>query len=128
MKKLVSVLLAALLLAGCGATPAPTEPPETVPTEPPVMVDPVSDNYRTFYQVFVGSFSDSNNDGIGDLRGVINRLDDSRQRAVLLAYYVNCRRGGMRKGWEDVAMELGYSIRRVHDLRAQALEAVESLH
>ena len=39
------------------------------------VVDPVSDNYRTFYQVFVGSFSDSNNDGIGDLRGVINRLD-----------------------------------------------------
>lgn len=60
--------------------------------------------------------------------GVINRLDDSRQRAVLLAYYVNCRRGGLRKGWEDVAAELGYSIRRVHDLRAQALEAVESLH
>ena len=75
MKKLVSVLLAALLLAGCGANPAPTEPAETVPTEPPVMVDPVNDNYRTFYQVFVGSFSDSNNDGIGDLRGVINRLD-----------------------------------------------------
>lgn len=39
------------------------------------MVDPVNDNFRTFYQVFVGSFSDSNGDGIGDLRGVINRID-----------------------------------------------------
>ncbi len=37
--------------------------------------DTIDDNYRTFYQVFVGSFSDSNGDGIGDLRGVINRLD-----------------------------------------------------
>ena len=37
--------------------------------------DPVNDNYRTFYQIFVGSFSDSNGDGIGDIRGIINRMD-----------------------------------------------------
>ena len=41
----------------------------------PKVVDPVDDNYRTFYQIFVGSFSDSNGDGIGDLRGIINRFD-----------------------------------------------------
>jgi len=39
------------------------------------MVDPIDDNYRTFYQIFVGSFSDSNGDGFGDIRGIINRLD-----------------------------------------------------
>lgn len=39
------------------------------------VLDPVDDNYRTFYQIFVGSFSDGNNDGIGDLRGIINRMD-----------------------------------------------------
>ena len=75
MKKLVSLLLAALLLTGCAAQPAATEPEETMETEPAMMLDPVNDNYRTFYQIFVGSFSDSNNDGVGDLRGVINRLD-----------------------------------------------------
>lgn len=32
-------------------------------------------NGRVFYQIFVGSFSDSNGDGIGDLRGIINRMD-----------------------------------------------------
>ncbi len=32
-------------------------------------------NARVFYQIFVGSFSDSNGDGIGDLRGIINRFD-----------------------------------------------------
>lgn len=37
--------------------------------------DPIDDNFRTFYQIFVGSFSDSNGDGIGDLRGIINRID-----------------------------------------------------
>lgn len=37
--------------------------------------DLIDDNFRTFYQIFVGSFSDSNNDGIGDIRGIINRFD-----------------------------------------------------
>ena len=37
--------------------------------------DTIDDNYRTFYQIFVGSFSDSNGDGIGDIRGIINRFD-----------------------------------------------------
>ena len=40
-----------------------------------IAADPVNDNYRTFYQIFVGSFSDSNGDGIGDLRGIIDRFD-----------------------------------------------------
>jgi len=35
----------------------------------------VADNYRTYYEIFVGAFSDSNKDGTGDLRGLINRLD-----------------------------------------------------
>jgi len=39
------------------------------------MADPVNDNYRTFYQIFVGSFSDATRDGIGDLQGIIDRFD-----------------------------------------------------
>jgi len=33
------------------------------------------DNYRVFYEIFVGSFSDSDGDGTGDIRGIINRMD-----------------------------------------------------
>ena len=33
------------------------------------------DNSRVFYEIFVGSFSDSDGDGIGDLRGIIDRMD-----------------------------------------------------
>lgn len=33
------------------------------------------DYARTYYEVFVRSFSDSNGDGIGDIRGLINNLD-----------------------------------------------------
>ena len=32
-------------------------------------------NARVYYQIFVGSFSDSDGDGIGDLRGIIDRFD-----------------------------------------------------
>jgi len=33
------------------------------------------DNYRTWYEIFVYSFCDSDGDGIGDLRGVASKLD-----------------------------------------------------
>ena len=39
------------------------------------VLDPVDDNYRTFYQIFVGSFADANEDGFGDLRGIIDNFD-----------------------------------------------------
>lgn len=32
-------------------------------------------NNRVYYEIFVGAFSDANNDGMGDLQGIINRLD-----------------------------------------------------
>ena len=35
----------------------------------------MENNSRVFYEIFVGSFSDSNGDGTGDLRGIINRMD-----------------------------------------------------
>lgn len=35
----------------------------------------IDDNYRNFYEIFVYSFFDSNGDGIGDLNGVISKLD-----------------------------------------------------
>ena len=35
----------------------------------------IDDKYRTFYEIFVYSFYDSDGDGIGDLQGVIEKLD-----------------------------------------------------
>jgi len=78
MKRILTLLLTlCLLLSGCAGvkTAVPEETAEKPVVEHIPVPDPVDDNYRTFYQVFVGSFSDSNRDGIGDLRGVINRLD-----------------------------------------------------
>lgn len=56
------LLLMTLVLSGCSGKPKPKP-------------DPTDDNYRAFYQIFVGSFSDSDGDGTGDLRGIINRMD-----------------------------------------------------
>ena len=69
MKQILAILLVAMLLAMSCILLACN------PDEHPNQPDPTEDNYRVFYQIFVGSFSDSNNDGVGDLRGIINRFD-----------------------------------------------------
>ncbi|MCM1243551.1 MAG: alpha-amylase family glycosyl hydrolase, partial [Roseburia sp.] len=46
--------------------------PDVTDTIPLQVID---DNYRTYYEVFVYSFYDSDGDGIGDLQGLISRLD-----------------------------------------------------
>ena len=94
MARILCLLLAVLILTGCSNTD-PTVAPEgsgaildTQPVEPvgPVLTEQAlaeiaklgespDDNYRTFYEIFVYSFCDSNSDGIGDLQGVISKLD-----------------------------------------------------
>ncbi len=91
--QLVCLLLCAALLAGC--VPAKqTEESATAPDSSGAAVDfqeavqtklalseiqalgeSPDDNYRTWYEIFVYSFCDSDGDGIGDLQGVISKLD-----------------------------------------------------
>ncbi|WP_408071475.1 alpha-amylase family glycosyl hydrolase [Butyrivibrio sp. JL13D10] len=62
-KKLVAGIMAGMvvcqILTGCSKTENET----------------IDDAYRTTYEIFVRSFYDSNGDGIGDLQGVIDKLD-----------------------------------------------------
>ena len=71
---LAGILTAAAVLAGCGrsARSDGTVPSPTALT--PVQTD-ASDDYRTSYEIFVYSFCDSDGDGIGDLPGVLSKLD-----------------------------------------------------
>ena len=79
IKKLIClVLIASTLLSLCACKKDGNDEGENGDGNQDVltpMVDPIDDNYRTFYQIFVGSFSDSSRDGIGDLQGIIDRFD-----------------------------------------------------
>ena len=95
--RILCLLLALILFVGCapkeannGSTAAPEDsgavlatepaPQEAVKTEQALaqikqLGESPDDNYRTFYEIFVYSFCDSDGDGIGDLQGVISKLD-----------------------------------------------------
>lgn len=99
MVRILCLLLVAVLLVGCApkgdntdTTAAPevssgaaldtqvTEPAGAVQTEQALaqiatLGESPDDNYRVWYEIFVYSFCDSDGDGIGDLQGVISKLD-----------------------------------------------------
>ncbi|PTL82924.1 alpha-amylase family glycosyl hydrolase [Vitiosangium sp. GDMCC 1.1324] len=68
-------LLPLLALSACTSGPATSTPHTTPPVE--LAAPEGNEWYRhaVFYEVFVRSFQDSNGDGIGDLPGLISRLD-----------------------------------------------------
>ena len=87
MKKVLSLLLAVLLLCplllgGCGQKKDASGRYPVAKNGEAVLNDKnlltgfqAQDNNRVFYEIFVGSFSDSDGDGTGDLRGIIDRMD-----------------------------------------------------
>lgn len=71
MKKFISILIimsmmTSCILTGCSSYNDPIKDIKVTPSE---------DKYRNVYEIFVNSFADSDNDGIGDLQGIISHLD-----------------------------------------------------
>jgi alpha-amylase len=79
-RTLIPIILFIVLITGC-ATPTPIA--TLIPTvEPTATPDPYAgtDGFRwwndtVFYEIFVRSFRDSDGDGIGDFKGIIEKLD-----------------------------------------------------
>ena len=99
MVQFLCLLLSVFILTGC-ATPHNNYDPATAPDSSGASLDnqgsgqngavlteqalaeiaklgnSPDDNYRTWYEIFVYSYCDSNGDGIGDINGVTSKLDE----------------------------------------------------
>ena len=77
MKKIISLLLIVsvfLSILSFSSCKNDTNKDENEDTDK-VALNIIDDNYRNWYEIFVYSFYDTNNDGIGDLNGVTAKLD-----------------------------------------------------
>lgn len=83
-KGLFSLALGTFLVAACqpaSAPPVPNPPTATAPAQPsptPALIPYTSPAWfknAVLYEIYVRSFYDSNDDGIGDLRGIEMKLD-----------------------------------------------------
>lgn len=72
MKKIISLFLTLTIIASCIALSACSPAPDPVEE---LTAEASDDKYRNYYEIFVGAFSDSDGDGSGDLRGIIEKLD-----------------------------------------------------
>ena len=106
--RILCLLLALILLVGCapseannGSTAAPedsgavlaTGSQEAVKTQQALaqikqLGESPDDNYRTYYEIFVYSFCDSDGDGIGDLQGVISKLDYLQELGITGSWFM----------------------------------------
>ena len=73
MRKLISlILLASMLISTLSFVSCKKDENDG---EDEVQLNIIDDKYRNWYEIFVYSFFDTNNDGIGDLNGVTAKLD-----------------------------------------------------
>ena len=76
-KRVISLLLVATMLlglsAGCGDGSKIKENKISYKYEQELNI--IDDNYRNYYEIFVGSYYDSDGNGMGDLKGIIEKLD-----------------------------------------------------
>ncbi|MBQ6153539.1 MAG: hypothetical protein IJJ15_07325 [Ruminococcus sp.] len=89
MKKTISLILALAMILSCVALAACSGGGSSAPAA--IEAKQSEDKYRSFYQIWIGSFCDSNGDEVGDFQGIISKLD-----------YIN---DGDPNGGDDLGMD-----------------------
>ena len=81
----------------------------------------IDDNYRSCYEVFVYSFYDSNGDGIGDIPGIISKLDYLADLGIDILWLSPC--------YQSPLADQGYDISDYYriDPRFGTMEDMEKL-
>ena len=78
---------------------------ETITDKYPNQTAPTSSSFKKLgvgYQIFVASFRDSNGDGIGDLRGVIDSLDYLKDLGVEVLWLTPIQKCGSYHGYDII--------------------------
>ena len=91
----------------------------------------LAQKYRDFlrlviYQIYPRSFQDSNGDGVGDLRGVIRRLDDLRELGVNAIWLCPCYKSPNDDNGYDIADY--YDIMDEFGTMADMKELIAQMH
>lgn len=60
-------------------------------------------------------------EALASVRGLIKMLDDEKLQLILFKRYLNYQR------WENIAADLGYTWRRIHQMHAEALKILEKI-
>ena len=76
---------------------------DTIPTT--TTIPPTDDSFKSLgvgYQIFVASFRDSNGDGIGDIRGIIDSLDYLEDLGVECLWLTPIQKSGSYHGYDTI--------------------------
>lgn len=137
MKRLrinVAVCFLALFLVACslGTPPlvSPTAPPEptSVPVTPSPEIPPEELTWwedRVFYEVFVRSFQDSDGDGVGDINGLISKLDYLQSLGIRGIWLMPIMESPSYHGYDVVDY---YSVDQEYGTKEDFLRLIDEAH